>query len=114
MEVIFEENSRLQKIDKWAFQKTGITEITIPAGVEEIGDECFWGCRNLRDVTFEDSSKLQRIGAHSFACTRIGGARIPSHVEITETAPFSSIFCIDSMKIEITDDEDVSFRAKSP
>ena len=45
----------------------GIEEITIPDGVRELCDRCFFKCSNLRRVTFGTSSCLERIGVEAFS-----------------------------------------------
>ena len=46
----------------------GGTEIDLPASVQSIGHDAFYGCDTLTKVTFEDSFEL--IGEHAFdGCT---------------------------------------------
>ena len=49
-----------------AFVESGLREIHIPDGVEEICDGCLAGCRNLSCITFGEASNLQRIGQKVF------------------------------------------------
>lgn len=43
-----------------------ITEVTIPASVEKVGDRAFSSCYNLNKVTFENGSLLKSIGYRAF------------------------------------------------
>jgi hypothetical protein len=60
--VTFESGSRLSRIEKLAFYRTGLIEIIIPSSVEVLGDGCFYECRSLSSVTFESGSKLREVG----------------------------------------------------
>ena len=43
----------ITSIMHWAFSHSRMTEITIPASVERIGDSVFWDCQELKSITFE-------------------------------------------------------------
>ncbi len=75
--VTFEEGSKLKFIGKgdgcnnyWIggpfYDLPQLTEIQIPASVEEIGAYAFSKCRSLKKVTFEEGSKLKFIGISAF------------------------------------------------
>ena len=49
-----------------AFYKNGLTSITIPANVTSIGWDAFYECSNLGTVTFAEGSKLESIGENAF------------------------------------------------
>jgi serine/threonine protein kinase len=51
-EVRFESGCKLQRIEKWAFHKSGLKTIQIPMNVEMIGEWCFCDCQSLSEVTF--------------------------------------------------------------
>jgi hypothetical protein len=67
---------------------TGLTGITIPASVTEIGGDvsvynngAFSGCTNLTSITFAAGSQLQTIGGNAFQnCTSLTGITIPASV----------------------------------
>ena len=90
-EVIFEEGSKLKEIKTsvfetttnlksinlevckeltyigyYAFLKSGITEITIPASVTTIEYSAFGDCSQLASVTFEEGSLLETISGYAF------------------------------------------------
>jgi hypothetical protein len=53
--------------------------IRIPANVEELGDKCFDGCDNLREVIFPEDSALLEIGEGAFSdCPLLKVIRIPA------------------------------------
>ncbi|MDE5593603.1 MAG: leucine-rich repeat protein, partial [Clostridiales bacterium] len=93
-EVTFEKdangNCALTSIGKSAFAGTGITEISIPCLVTEIGGEttdnkdpvgAFYNCASLASITFEKDaegvSKLSKIDAYAFAGTAITTVALP-------------------------------------
>ena len=52
----------LKLIGKGAFCRSGVVEIHIPDGVEELCEKCFYECESLSCVTFGESSSLKLIG----------------------------------------------------
>jgi hypothetical protein len=55
LSVTFESGSRLSRIEKWAFFRTDLLEVVLPASVEFLSDA---DCRSLSSVTFESRSRL--------------------------------------------------------
>jgi hypothetical protein len=53
-------NSRLSRIEGWAFSNSGLTSIIIPASVEVIDESCFEDCKSLESIIFEEGSKLSK------------------------------------------------------
>jgi hypothetical protein len=72
----------LQRIEKHAFNGSGLRAIQIPSSVEIVGEHCFWECISLDEVTFESGCKLQRIEKQAFGESCVKAIRIPSNVEI--------------------------------
>ena len=69
-EVIFEEDSCLERICQTAFYGcTALTAIELPEGMKEIGNLVFYGCISLTSVTIPSS--VTSIGAGAFACGAI-------------------------------------------
>ena len=65
----------LKFIEGGAFSGSGLTSVTIPEGVTDIGG--FEDCKNLTSVTLPRS--LQRVGSKAFAnCTSLVNVTIPS------------------------------------
>jgi hypothetical protein len=52
-EVMFEEGSKVRRLERRAFLCTDLEKVTIPASVEVIGEECFGCCGYLREVVYE-------------------------------------------------------------
>jgi hypothetical protein len=69
--VKFEAGSRLSRIEKQAFFRTGLVDMILPVSVEVLGDGCFYGCRSLSSVTFESGSRLREVGRDAFSDTLI-------------------------------------------
>jgi hypothetical protein len=57
--VIFENVSKLSRIEKEAFYGTGLVTIEIPESVQVIGERCFSWCQSLTSITFRHRSKLR-------------------------------------------------------
>lgn len=62
--VTFETGSSLQSIGRGAFMDTGLTEVQLPDGLQEIGEQAFDMCHNLTEVTIPES--VNTIGSHCF------------------------------------------------
>jgi hypothetical protein len=69
--ITFDLNSKLQRIDEFAFAWSGLTAIHIPSSVELLCKSCFSTCKSLASVTFESDSKLREVAADSFAESRL-------------------------------------------
>jgi hypothetical protein len=84
--ITLEECSQLTSIGDRAFESTGITSITIPAGVTNIDNGTFRNCVGLTTITFAEGSLLNNIGANAFQLTSststggITGIAIPAGV----------------------------------
>ncbi len=87
------QNGELKKIGYNAFgyltagSAPIITEIVIPASVEEIAPYAFDHCTQLATVKFASVSQLKTIGLNAFQHTAIEEIRIPASVEQLGTEP---------------------------
>lgn len=73
-ELVFEEGSQLEEIERSAFFGCKLTSINnLPKSVRIIGDFAFNSNRSLEKVTFEEGSKLQYIGVGAFASCGLKG-----------------------------------------
>ena len=68
-EVTFAEGSKLETIGESAFNGCGISSVTIPASVTEIGQKAFAYCRNLKSVTvnWTAADKIVQINSNVFS-----------------------------------------------
>lgn len=55
----------LTGLGRYCFQKTALTEVTIPGSVKEIPEYCFWLCSYLVDITLENG--VERICNDAFS-----------------------------------------------
>ena len=55
--------------------------VSIPDGVEELCEECFYDCQNLSRVTFGESSSLKLIGKAAFNGSGVREIHIPDGIE---------------------------------
>lgn len=62
-----EQSRALKRIGKNAFQFTGITDVTIPENVTEIGASAFLSCRQLKEITFLSDVTADTWGKEWFA-----------------------------------------------
>lgn len=58
-----------------AFEGCGLTKVHLPAGIACIPRSCFYGCRNLTEVTFAEGSRLRSVEGLAF-CGCTGNLRI--------------------------------------
>ena len=69
----------IEVIGDAAFQNTGITSIVIPGGVRKIGKQAISGCENLTTITMKNG--LETIGDFAFAgCEKLVSIDIPDSV----------------------------------
>ena len=74
-----------------AFQGSGITSVTIPASVTEIGWNAFSYTENLTSVTFAPNSSLEKIDHHAFAgTTSLKSMTLPSSLNLIGSVAFNA------------------------
>jgi hypothetical protein len=59
--VLFENDSKLQRIGEAAFYTSGLKSIIIPSSVEILCKSCFASCKSLESIIFLNQSHLIRI-----------------------------------------------------
>jgi hypothetical protein len=64
---VFENESKLVRIEENGFSGSGLTHILIPWSVEVLGMRCFLKCRSLVSIAFEPNSRLVRIEEAAFS-----------------------------------------------
>ena len=62
----FGSSSSLERIGVECFEGSCVESVSIPDGVRELCDFCFYKCKSLRRVNFASSSSLERIGFQAF------------------------------------------------
>ncbi len=79
----------LKEIKPYTFYNIeGITEVTIPASVEKIGDNAFAWCPDLQTVNLGNS--LKEIGKSAFyGCKMLTGVYLPSSLEAIKDRAFA-------------------------
>lgn len=87
------------KIEKNLDVFDSATTIAIPNGIEEIGDEAFADCTDLKSITIPNTVK--NIGESAFAATGIASIIIPVGVKEIEDKAF--LDCVDLKSIAIPD-----------
>jgi hypothetical protein len=80
--VIFDPNSRLSRIKKDAFFKSGMQSIHLPGSLEMIGELCFSSCKSLTSVTFDANSRLSRLEKQAFSESGLQSNHLPESLEV--------------------------------
>ena len=93
---------------------SGLTSLTLPAGITEIGYRAFWGCRGLTSLTL--SAGITEIGDDAFCyCFRLKEVRfcINDNLDtyLTTGHPFINVDC--GIKYYINDKEITSIEIPS-
>ena len=58
----------IEVLGEWAFESTAVTKVNLPETLKEIDNYCFYGCRNLTEITLPAS--LEKLSdAQAFAYT---------------------------------------------
>ncbi len=78
-EVIFEKDSKLKKVNTFAFKDcASLKSISLPSGVESLGDRVFYGCTSLEEVDFSGDD-IKSCGSLLFEkCTSLKRAVVPA------------------------------------
>ena len=85
--VTFAENSSLVEIGTYAFNKSDIVHVDVPAGVVEIGAYAFYNCTNLLSITFGEG--LVTVGDHAFAgCSELISVSFPASLKTLGNSVF--------------------------
>jgi hypothetical protein len=90
LSVLFEEGSKLRRIESSAFCHSSLTSIVIPRGVEVICSQCFANCESLATVAFEIDCGLERIESRAFAGTNLSSIRLPLSMSFIADDAFDS------------------------
>ena len=75
-----------------------LTSVTISEGVEEIRENAFYHCMELKNVTLPDS--LTVLGEWAFSwCTQLEGITIPENVSVIDSYAFATCYELKDVKI---------------
>lgn len=77
--VIFNSDSKLYSIEKFAFDNSSIEEIKIPSNVTQIQKCAFSSCK-INHIDFSQNNKLKRIEKFAFAMSFIEEFSLPQHI----------------------------------
>ncbi|KAH0790483.1 leucine-rich repeat domain-containing protein [Histomonas meleagridis] len=77
----FQENSKLQVLQKYSFSHSAIKSVEIPSSVKKIDEGGFASCKNLKILTFQDNSEIEIIDRLAFASTPIDTVKLPSSLK---------------------------------
>jgi hypothetical protein len=64
--ISFGPDSKLSRIEGWAFQGCGLASIDLHASVGVFCESCFYHYKSLKAISFEPGSKLSRIEQEAF------------------------------------------------
>ena len=96
--------STITKINSSAFNNNwSLTQIEIPASVEDIGAWAFQWCGVVTKVTFEEGSKLKTIGQSAFSsCKQVKEFVVPEGVTTIMADAFGGCDALESLVIPST------------
>ena len=81
-----------------AFSRTGLTSITFPSSVVQLGKCCFEECQSLEKVTI--GSGMQSIGKSAFnSCTALKSISLPDSITAIEANTFYYCSALKSVKL---------------
>ncbi len=105
----FENCSKLNKITlpdytttikTLAFQKSGITNFTIPASVTSIATKAFNGCDKLVSITFKNTGSLAITDSLFTGCTALTTVDLGANVSAIGKSAFEGCTALKTVKIE--------------
>jgi hypothetical protein len=103
--VNFQSDSRLERIDEWAFRESGLRSIVIPSSVVVLGRSSFFECKSLGFVRFGRDSRLERVEESAFygnepPPNQLKSIEIPSSVVVLGKWCFHQCQSLESVAFE--------------
>lgn len=94
----------LESMGEWAFQGNDIKEITLPSTLTDLGTRAFWGNNKLSKVNFPENGKFKSTGTSTFAQTAIEEITLPDYiteigVDCFSGTPLKSIKFSENLKV---------------
>lgn len=88
--------SGITSIGAYAFAGSGLTHVTLPAGLDALPDGLFYGCRSLTEVTGLDHGPARSVGRPSAAVSVCGRwiCLLPSASARVRSVPPDSALCM--------------------
>ena len=83
-ELIFEAESDLLYLGRYAFAGCNIKRLLIPSMVTTISDGCFQNCHHLAELQFAPGAILRTLGKAAFSQTQITTVHFPDTLEIVD------------------------------
>lgn len=105
--VVFEDNSDLQCIKRYAFSQTNVKSLTLPKTLIQIENYAFWRCRLLTSVTFAPGSVLKAIEEFAFSGTAITSLALPANIRIYGNRAFAFCRCLTTVTFSNSTGESV-------
>jgi hypothetical protein len=99
--IFFESKSKLSRLEKLLFYRSGLTSIHLPASVVGIGESCFFDCGVLTSISFERESKLSRIEENAFCRSGLTSIHLPASVEVIAESCFDDCKSLRSVTAEV-------------
>ena len=92
------DGKKVDKIGNGAFMRSGVTSVTIPDGVTEMGSNVFYSCIGLTNVNIPNGVK--EIGTMAFDdCIALKSITIPDSVTTIGNSAFSGCAALSSIEI---------------
>ncbi len=83
------ENNTVTEIGTRAFERTALTELALPEGVEVVGEYAFFACNNLTSITMP--STLKTIGEGGFDSCSFNSVTLPAGLKTLGDGVFNNI-----------------------
>ena len=100
-EVVFGENSRLERIGNNSFWNCkALISITLPKSLKSIGESAFYGCYSLESVVFSENCELEIITQKAFYdCSLLTEVVLPENLKSIGEYAFSGCTSLKSIYI---------------
>lgn len=102
----FAEFENVHSIPEGAFRSSGVTGLTTPSGITEIGASAFTYCRQLKSITFDSGNTVTTIPNSCFLnCISLSNLVLPDTVRTIEAMAFGNTVSIKKIALSNGNDE---------